>query len=113
MTAFIWKGDDEGGDEFTTLYGVTFSVGQMVEVGHLLPWQINKLRNSLYFTEVPQDAPAPKGSREQDERAIIKQQLDDLGANYDKRWGLDRLRAALEGATREPLEVIEGEVVNG
>jgi hypothetical protein len=113
MTSFIWKGDDEGGDEFTALFGVTFPVGQLVEVGHLLPWQVNKLRNHPYFREAPQDAPAPKGNPEQDERAIIKQQLDELGASYDKRWGLERLRAALEGATREPLEVIEGEVVNG
>lgn len=113
MTAFIWKGDDEGGDDFTTLYGVTFSVGQSVDVSHLLSWQVNKLRGNPHFTEVPENAPAPKGNPEQDERAVIKQQLDDLGANYDKRWGLERLRAALEGATREPLEVIEGEVVNG
>ena len=108
MTAFIWKGDDEGGDEFTALYGVTFSVGQMVEVGHLLPWQINKLRNSSYFTEVPQDAPAPKGSPEMDERAMIKQQLDDLGVIFDKRWGIERLRAALEGATSAEPVTIDG-----
>jgi hypothetical protein len=113
MTAFIWKGDDEGGDEFASLYGVTFSAGAPVDVGHLLPWQVNKLRNHPYFTEVPEDAPTPRGSREQDERAIIKQQLEDLGALYDKRWGIERLRAALQGATREPMEVIEGEVVNG
>ena len=113
MTAFIWKGDDEGGDDFASLYGVTFPVGQLVDVGHLLPWQVNKLRGNPYFTEAPEDAPAPKGNPEQDERAIIKQQLEDLGALYDKRWGIERLRAALEGATREPLEVIEAEVVNG
>jgi hypothetical protein len=113
MTAFIWKGDEEEGAEFCSLFNVTFPVGQLVDVGHLLPWQVNKLRGNPHFTEAPENAPAPKGNPEQDERAIIKQQLDDLGANYDKRWGIDRLRAALEGATREPLEVIEGEVVNG
>jgi hypothetical protein len=113
MTAFIWKGDEEEGAEFCSLFNVTFPVGQLVDVGHLLPWQVGKLRGNPHFTEAPENAPAPKGNPEQDERAIIKQQLDDLGANYDKRWGLERLRAALEGATREPLEVIEAEVVNG
>jgi hypothetical protein len=113
MTAFIWKGDEEEGAEFCSLFNVTFPVGQLVDVGHLLPWQVGKLRGNPHFTEAPENAPAPKGNAEQDERAIIKQQLDDLGALYDKRWGIDRLRAALEGATREPMEVIEGEVVNG
>jgi hypothetical protein len=113
MSAFIWKGDEEEGAEFCSLFNVTFPVGQLVDVGHLLPWQVNKLRGNPHFTEAPENAPAPKGNPEQDERAIIKQQLDDLGANYDKRWGIERLRAALEGATREPLEVIEAEVVNG
>lgn len=108
MTAFIWKGDDEGGDDFTTLYGVTFSVGQYVDVSHLLPWQVNKLRGNPYFTEVPENAPAPKGNPEQDERAIIKQQLGDLGVAFDKRWGIDRLRATLRDATTEPLAVIDG-----
>jgi hypothetical protein len=108
MTVFIWKGDDEGGDEFASLYGVTFSAGAPVDVGHLLPWQVNKLRNHPYFTEVPEDAPTPKGNPEQDERAIIKKQLDELGASYDKRWGLERLRATLQDATTEPLAVIDG-----
>lgn len=114
MTAFIWKGDEEEGAEFCSLFNVTFPVGQMVSVGHLPPWQINKLRNNPYFTEAPEDAPAPKGSPEQNERDILKQQLDDLGVNYDRRWGLERLRAALAGATAEArsLDVIEG-VVNG
>ena len=113
MSAFIWKGDEEEGAEFCSLFNVTFPVGQLVDVGHLLPWQVGKLRGNPHFTEAPENAPAPKGNPDQDERAIIKQQLDDLGANYDKRWGIERLRAALEGATREPMEVIEGEVVNG
>jgi hypothetical protein len=108
MTTFIWKGDDEGGDEFTTLYGVTFSAGQMVEVGHMLPWQINKLRNHPYFTEVPEDAPKPKGSPEMDERAMIKQQLEDMGVIFDKRWGIERLRAALQGATSAEPVTIDG-----
>lgn len=113
MPAFIWKGDEEEGAEFCSLFNVTFPVGQLVDVGHLLPWQVGKLRGNPHFTEAPENAPAPKGNPEQDERAIIKAQLDDLGANYDKRWGIERLRAALEGATREPLEVIDAEVVNG
>lgn len=113
MTVFIWKGDEDEGAEFCSLFHVTFPVGQSVDVGLLLPWQINKLRGNPYFTEAPENARAPKGNPEQDERAIIKQQLDDLGVTYDKRWGIERLRAALEGATREPLEVIEGQVVNG
>ena len=108
MTSFIWKGDEEEGVDFCTLFGVTFPVGQLVEVGHLLPWQVNKLRGNPYFTEAPENACAPKGNPEQDERAIIKQQLNDLGANYDKRWGIERLRAALQGATTEPLAVIDG-----
>jgi hypothetical protein len=108
MTSFIWKGDEEEGVDFCTLFGVTFPVGQLVEVGHLLPWQVNKLRGNPYFTEAPENARAPKGNPEQDERAIIKQKLDDLGANYDKRWGIERLRAALQGATTEPLAVIDG-----
>lgn len=110
MTAFIWKGDEEEGVEFCTLFGVTFPVGQLVDVGHLLPWQVNKLRGNPYFTEAPENAPAPKGNPEQDERAMIKQQLDELGVAYDKRWGLERLRATLEGATTEPLPVIKGKV---
>lgn len=110
MTAFIWKGDEEDGVEFCTVFNVTFPVGQLVDVGHLLPWQVGKLRGNPYFTEAPEHAPAPKGNPEQDERAMIKQQLDELGVVYDKRWGLERLRAALEGATTEPLPVIEGKV---
>jgi len=97
MAAFIWKGDEEGGDQFASLFGVTFPVGAPVEVGHLLPHQINKLRGNPYFTEVPEQAPEPKGSPEQDERAAIKAQLDEMGIPYDKRWGVERLRAALEG----------------
>ena len=62
----------------------------------------------LQAHEAPENARAPKGNPEQDERAIIKQQLDDLGVTYDKRWGIDRLRAALQGATTEPLAVIDG-----
>jgi hypothetical protein len=108
MTTFIWKGDDEGGDDFASLYGVTFPVGAPVDVGHLLPWQVNKLRNHPYFTEVPEDAPAPKGSPEMDERAMIKQQLEDMGVIFDKRWGIERLRAALEGATNAEPVTIDG-----
>ena len=108
MTAYIWKGDEDEGAEFCSLFHVTFPVGQSVDVGHLLPWQINKLRGNPHFTEAPENARAPKGNPEQDERAIIKQQLDDLGVTYDKRWGIDRLRATLQGATTEPLAVIDG-----
>lgn len=113
MTAFIWKGDEEDGVEFCTVFNVTFPVGQLVNVGHLLPFQVNKLRGNPYFTEVPENAPTPKGNPEQDERAILKQQLDDLGVPFDKRWGVERLRSALLGATSEPLPIIEGEVLNG
>lgn len=108
MTAFIWKGDEDEGAEFCSLFHVTFPVGQPVDVGHLLPWQVNKLRGNPHFTEAPENARAPKGNPEQDERAIIKQQLDDLGVTYDKRWGIERLRATLQGATTEPLAVIDG-----
>ena len=97
MTAFIWKGDEEGGDDFTALFGVTFSVGVPVAVDHLLPHQVRKLRGNPRFVEVPETAPEPKGSPEQDERAAIKAQLDEMGIPYDKRWGVERLRAALEG----------------
>ena len=110
---FIWKGDEEEGADFCALFGVTFPVGQLVEVGHLLPWQVNKLRGNPYFTEAPENAPAPKGNPEQDERGIIKQQLDELGVPYDKRWGLERLRATLQGAISEPLPIIEGDIVDG
>lgn len=99
MTAFIWKGDEEGGDQFASLFGLTFTPGVPVECGHLLPHQIRKLRGNPYFTEVPEQAPEPKGSPEQDERALLKAQLDEAGILYDKRWGVERLRAALEGVT--------------
>lgn len=99
MTAFIWKGDDEGGDGFASLFGLTFSVGVPVECGHLPPHQIRKLRGNPYFSEVPEHAPEPKGSPEQDERSAIKAQLDAAGMPYDKRWGIERLRAVLEGTS--------------
>lgn len=97
MTAFIWKGDDEGGDDFASLFGLTFSVGVPVECGHLLPHQIRKLRGNPYFTEVPEQAPEPKGSPEQDRRAELKALLDKAQIPYDKRWGEERLQAALDG----------------
>ena len=99
MTAFAWKGDDEGGDDFASLFGLTFAPGVPVECGHLLPYQINKLRNHPYFVEVPDEAPAPKGSPEQNERDAIKAKLDEAGIPYDKRWGLERLKAVLEGTS--------------
>jgi hypothetical protein len=108
MTSFIWKGDEDEGAEFCSLFHVTFPVGQSVDVGHLLPWQVNKLRGNPHFVEAPENAPTPKGNPEQDERAIIKQQLGDLGVAFDKRWGIDRLRATLRDATTEPLAVIDG-----
>ena len=46
MTSFIWKGDEDEGAEFCSLFHVTFPVGQSVDVGHLLPWHINKLRGN-------------------------------------------------------------------
>lgn len=104
MTAFIWKGDDEGGDDFASLFGLTFSVGVPVECGHLLPHQIRKLRGNPFFTEVPEQAPEPKGSPEQDERTRIKAELDAKGIPYDKRWGLERLQAVLDGTSEAETE---------
>jgi len=43
-----------------------------------------------------------------DERAMIKQQLEDMGVIFDKRWGIERLRAALQGATSAEPVTIDG-----
>ena len=97
MTAFIWKGDEEEGAEFCSLFGLTFPVGVPVDCGHMLPHQIGKLRRNPYFREVPEQAREPKGTPEQDERAALKAMLDRAGIPYDKRWGVERLKATLHG----------------
>ena len=45
MTMFVWKGE-EGGAAHCSLFDLIFTVGQPVEVGHLPPHQIAKLRGS-------------------------------------------------------------------
>ena len=96
MASFIWKGGEEEG-AFCSLFGLSFPVGQVVDCGHLDGWKVQKLRGNPYFTEVPDEAPAPQDTPEANERTLLKAALDAKGVNYDKRWGVERLRAALEG----------------
>jgi hypothetical protein len=125
MTQFTWKGD-EGGADYCSAYGVTFKRGVPAPCDHLLPWQANKLRHNPWFDEVP-EAPLPQepanepaipeelirpqvvappvDTVEMDERAILKADLDKLGVEYDRRWGVERLRQTLEEAVlKMPLK---------
>lgn len=99
MTSFIWKGDDEGGDDFASLFGLTFHVGTPVNCDHLLPHQIEKLRGNPYFTEIPGEAPEPSGwATVSDMKAELMAELDAAGIVYDRRWGPARLKRRLEEA---------------
>lgn len=96
MPAFVWKrGEEEGA--FCSLFGLTFTDGQATDCGHLLPWQVQKLRGNPHFMEVPEGAPAPQDTPAENERNQLKAELEAKGINYDKRWGVERLRAALDG----------------
>lgn len=59
--------------------------------------------------KAPPQAPEPDadtGSDDNQRQQITdaREALDALGVKYDKRWGLDKLQAALDGATAKAAE---------
>lgn len=102
MTMFVWLGDEDVEILAAELFGVVFPRGAPVDVGHLLPAQVHRLRSNRYFREVvakpfPEDDEADCVQKNTD-KVALRQRLDELGAFYDGRWGVERLKEALEEA---------------
>lgn len=96
MAKFTYNGDHE---EVTT-WGVTFPRGVPVEVTE--PTLLRKLPGNSEFSLVPEPQPEPTTEPKQDEQEdggetveSLRAKLDELGIEYDARWGFKRLAALI------------------
>ena len=94
-----------------TVFGMTFTKGQPVDISGLTPEQIHTLGNSRMFRRVEATSPdkpiaTPEtvmisytGPKIDDgEIAMLRGQLDDLGIAYHHRAGAAKLQALLASA---------------